>query len=216
MRHVCASAAILCVLLLSTSPAEAQLCAGNPSFANQPYQAALTAAFTEDAHGIGGEFAAGSDLFFARAGVGVLNYRELDALATEISASAGTEFATSQSGRVLVCPLAHVVFGVGPNFRNIDISSVMLGAGGSVGVIAAQSATLMVVPTFGLSVDYTRVTAEVAGNDTTDSDTSGTASLGVGFILNENIGILPEIAIPFSAGNNDPVFSIRLSFGFGS
>jgi hypothetical protein len=41
------------------------------------------------------------------------------------------------------------------------------------------------------------------------------ASLGVGFIVNRNVGITPSLAIPFSAGSDDPVFTIRITFNFG-
>jgi hypothetical protein len=34
-------------------------------------------------------------------------------------------------------------------------------------------------------------------------------------VLNFGVGITPSIAIPFSAGSSDPIFSIRLSFNFG-
>jgi hypothetical protein len=215
MRISCVSAAILSVLLISTTPAEAQLCTGSPSYANQPYQAALTAAFTEGAHGIGGEFGVGGEALFATAGVGVVNFRDLDALSTQITLSVGADLATSQRGTVFVCPLASIGFGVGPDVGRADVSTIALGAGGSIGVIASQTNMLMVVPTFGLAAIYDRVTLDFGGDDVTNSDTSGRANVGVGFIFNRNIGITPGIEIPFSAGNSDPVFVIRLSFAFG-
>ena len=214
MRSACVATVMLSTLLI-TRTAEAQVCAGNPSFANRPYQASITAAFTEGAHAMGGGFGAGSESFFASAGVSVINFRELDATSTQISAGAGAELATNQRRTVFVCPLASVSFGSGPDVGGIDVSTINLGAGGSIGVIASQTAALMIVPTFGLAAIYSRVSAEFQGRDATESDSSGRASVGVGFILNENVGITPALAIPFSAGNADPIFEIRLSFGFG-
>jgi hypothetical protein len=215
MRTSCVGAAILSVLLLATTPAEAQLCTGSPSYASQPYQAAITASFTEGAHAVGGEFGAGSDAFFATVGVTVVNFRSQDVLATRISLSAGADLATSQTGNVFVCPLASVGFGVGPDIGPVDVSTITFGAGGSLGVIASQTDMLMIIPTFGLGAIYNRVTADLGDNDVTNTDTSGRARVGVGFVFNQNMGITPAIEIPFSAGASDPIFTIRLSFAFG-
>jgi hypothetical protein len=215
MRLSYVSPTIVLLLLLSSSAAEAQLCAGNPSFTNQPYQVGLTAAFTDDAHGIGGDFAAGGDEFFAGAGVSVINFRDADVTSTQVTAFGGADWAVNQSQTVFVCPVAHVGFGAGPDFGNVDVSTFRLGAGGRIGVMASSSTELMVIPTFGLTAEYTRVDFEVGNVDDSEGDSSGEASFGVGFVFNRNIGIVPEISVPFSAGNSDPVFSVRFSFAFG-
>jgi hypothetical protein len=218
MRLICVRAVAMVALLglvLSAAPAEAQLCAGSPSFRDQPYQAGITAGFTEGAHGVGGFFGTGGESLFAIGSIGVVNYRDLDALATQISASVGADLATSQSSRVFVCPVASIGFGAGPDIGDVDISTFSLGAGGDVGIIAYEINDLRVVPTFGVSVAYNRINAEFGGSDATESDTSGLANIGVGFILSQNIGILPAVSVPFSAGGSDPTFVIRLSFGFG-
>jgi hypothetical protein len=210
------ASALLVMILLAARPANAQLCAGNPSYTNQPYQAALTAAFTEDAHGIGGEFGAGGESIFASAGVSVINFRNLDALSTQISALVGADLPADQNRTVFVCPAASIGFSVGPDVGAVDISTISLGAGGSVGVVASQMDQLTIVPTFGLAVIYNRITADFGGIDSTASDGSGRATVGVGFIFGQNVGITPAIVIPFSAeGEADSIFSLRLSFGFG-
>src|SRR3712207_3408800 len=104
------SSTIVFLLLVSSTAAEAQLCAGSPSFANQPYQVGLTAAFTDGAHGIAGDFAAGSDLFFAGAGVGVINFRDADVTSTQVTGFVGSDWAMNQAQTVFVCPIAHIGF----------------------------------------------------------------------------------------------------------
>jgi hypothetical protein len=145
-----------------------------------------------------------------------LNYRELDALATQISGTVGAELDVSQNRRVFVCPVATIGFGAGPDVGGVDISTFSLGAGGEVGVIAYEVDNLRVVPTFGLLVDYSRINAEFGGTDESASDTSGRAIAGVGFIFSEAIGLTPAISVPFSAAGSDPTFVIQLSFGFGN
>jgi hypothetical protein len=108
-----------------------------------------------------------------------------------------------------------VRFGAGPDIGAIDVSSVGLQGGGSVGVIATSTPSLMVVPTFGLAAVWQRVTVEVGGVERDSSDTSGAANVGVGFIFNERIGITPSIVIPFSVADSDVVFSLAFTFNFG-
>jgi hypothetical protein len=201
------------LVLLFATAAEAQLCTGNPSYTSNPYQVGLNAAFTDGAHGVSGDFGAGGEAFFASAGVGVINFRDLDETATQVSATAGAEL--GQFRTVFICPIASVSVGIGPDIGDIDVSTFSVAGGGSVGVIASQTDSLMIVPSFGLAAVYNRFTAEIRGDDVSESDSSGRASIGVGFIFNQHVGISPALIVPFSAGNDDPIFEIRLSFGFG-
>jgi hypothetical protein len=73
----------------------------------------------------------------------------------------------------------------------------------------------MVVPTFGLSVIWNRVEAEIGDTERSDSDSSGRARIGVGLIFNRNVGITPSVSIPFSSGSDDAVFDLQLTFNFG-
>ena len=67
----------------------------------------------------------------------------------------------------------------------------------------------------GLFAVHTRSTAEVGRTESTASDPSGLASVGVGLIFNRNVAIIPEVLVPFSAGNRDAIFSIQFLFNFG-
>ena len=209
------SVCVLICILGAASSAEAQLCAGAPSFTQAPYQVGVGAAFREGAQGFGGQFSAGGSALFAGAGVAVLNFSDLDATQTNINVAAGTDLGLDQSNRVFVCPLAAIAFGVGPDIGPIDVSTFSVRGGGSVGVIASSSTMLMVVPTFGLAAAWQQVTVEAGDVDTDDSDSYGVANLGVGFIFNNRIGITPGISIPFSVADSDVTFTIGFAFNFG-
>jgi hypothetical protein len=209
-------ACVLLVTFLIAAPASAQVCLGAPSFRDAPYQAGIGASFTEGLRQVDGTFAGGGESLFAGAGVSVLNFTDLDERTAGVSAFAGAEFATDQRSRVLVCPVVRLGFLAGPDFGAVDLSSVALQGGGSVGVIAAQDGELMVVPFFGLAVAYQRVTTEIGDIETSASDTGGVADLGVGLILNRTVGITPLVSIPFSSGSSDAVFTIRFTFNFGN
>jgi hypothetical protein len=206
---------VLCLVFLSAGSAEAQLCAGAPSFRDNRFQAGVTAALRDGAQGVGGSFGGGGEDIFAVAGVSVLNFSDVDSSATSVSGTIGADLQADQGGRVFVCPLGQIAFGVGPDIGPVDVSTLTLSGGGSVGVVASQTDALTVVPTFGLFAVHTRLTAEVGGSETTDSDPSGLASVGVGLIFNRNVAIVPEMLVPFSAGNGDAIFSIQFLFNFG-
>lgn len=206
---------VLLALFVAT-PSFAQLCSGNPSFRDGPYQAGVGASFTDGIRTVGGTFAAGGESLFGGAGVSAVNYTGLDVRTAGVSAFVGSEFAADSRNRVLVCPVASLAFLAGPDTGPVDRSSATVQAGGNVGVIATQSGDTMVVPYFGLALLYQRVRTEIGGAESSASDTGAIADIGVGFIFNRMVGITPSLSIPFSAGASDAIFSIRFSFNFGS
>lgn len=208
-------ATALLFTLVLTASAEAQICGGSPSFAQAPYQAGVSAAFREGAQSVGGRFAAGSSSLFAGGALAVLSFSDLDATQTNVSAFAGTEFRLDQDDRIFICPVGIVSVGVGPDVGDADVSTFGLEGGGSVGVIAHRTQALTVVPTFGLSAAWRQVSLEAGGLEADESDAFGIASLGVGFILNERVGIRPSLSIPFSVADSDVAFSVDFTFSFG-
>jgi hypothetical protein len=203
------------VSLLVVSNAEAQLCVGSPSFAEAPLQVDVNASFRDGANGVGGHVATGGEALFGGVGVGVVNFNDLDATETSVTVFGGAELGVEGNDRVFVCPVAAVRFGTGPDTGAVDVSSVGLHGGGSVGVVASSTPSLMVVPTFGLAAAWRRVTLDTGAVERDVSDTFGVANLGVGFIFDRRIGITPSLSIPFSVSDSDAIFSIAFSFNFG-
>lgn len=207
---------LLMTVLMMAKTAGAQTCLGAPSFRVAPYQAGVGASFTEGLRQVEGTFAGGGESLFAGAGLSVLNFTDADEKTAGVSAFAGAEFATDRRDRVLLCPIVRLGFLAGPDFGPVDVSSVSLRGGGSIGVIAAEDGDLAVVPFFGLAVAYNRVSTEIGDVESSASDTGGVADLGVGLILTRTVGITPQVSIPFSTGGSDAVFTIRFTFNFGN
>jgi hypothetical protein len=210
------TACVLLVLFLMARSASAQTCLGAPSFREAPYQAGVGASFTEGLRQVEGTFSGGGETLFAGAGASVLNFTDLDQRTAGVSAFAGAELATDQRNRVLLCPIVRLGFLAGPDIGPVDLSSVSIRGGGSIGVIAAQDGDLTVVPFFGLAFGYTRVSTQIGDVEDSASDTGGIADLGVGLILTRTVGITPQVSIPFSSGPSDAVFTIRFTFNFGN
>ena len=207
---------LLGVVALTAAPAEAQLCAGAPSFRELPNQIGVSGVFSDDAQGVGGHFGLGGQTLFAGGGLGFLNYDELKSTATTVSGFVGADLAANEGQRVFVCPVGGVGFGVGPDRGPLDVWSFSLEGGVHVGVVASEANELRVVPTFGLAVIYDRLSAKSrnGGNTATSSDGLGNVSVGVGFVMNGNVGITPSLIVPFAAVNNDPIFLLDFTFNF--
>jgi hypothetical protein len=206
---------VLVLTFLAARPAAAQLCVGNPSFGNGPYQASIAASFSDGVRGVDAGFAAGGQAIFGGAGVTVLNFTNIDVRTAGVFAHAGAELAADRDNKILLCPLVRLDVLGGPDVGPVDTSTVGLQGGASVGVIVHDVGDLQVVPFFGLAVVHARTTQEFAGVEETFSDTGGRADLGVGLLFNRNAAITPSVSIPFAAGGADPTFRIRFAFSFG-
>ena len=212
MRIVVLTAGLL--MVLAVSQAEAQTCVGAPSFATQPMQAGLAASFVGDRRDVGGTFAVGRQSLFGGIGVSATHIRFIGT-APSISGSVGAEF-TSSDRPVFTCPLFQAGYASGPELEPFDVSSVALRGGISVGAIVAETHRgVKFVPTFGLAVLYDRATVRLSTFENTNSVWSGVATLGIGFLFNDNLSVIPALEVPFSAGTTDAGFTIRCVYGFG-
>jgi hypothetical protein len=113
------------------------------------------------------------------------------------------------------CPVASVIIRSGPDVGEIDTKGVGLRAGGRLGILAAESGNLDVVPTFGLDIAYDRITAEIGPVETTARDTYVIVRVGVGLILNDRMGLVPSLGVPLGIDDADPEFSIVFALNFG-
>lgn len=212
MRIVVLTVGLL--MVLAVSQAEAQTCMGAPSFAAQRMQAGLAASFIGDRHDVGGTFAIGRQSLFGGIGVSATHIRFIGT-APSISGSVGAEFPSSDRP-VFTCPVFQAGYASGPELEPFDVSSVALRGGISVGAIVAETHRgVKFIPTFGLAVLYDRATVTLSNFENTSSVWSGVATLGVGFLFNDNLSVIPALEVPFSAGTADSGFSLRWVYGFG-
>jgi hypothetical protein len=94
----------------------------------------------------------------------------------------------------------------------------LTGAGGvRVGVLANDSDTVMVVPTFGAGIVWERTTVtDIVDVTESTNDYFGIANAGVGLIFNRAIAVVPGVSLPFATGfGTDVTFTIRFVVNFG-
>jgi hypothetical protein len=200
-------------LTLACSAAHAQICVGRAPLNQGTLQAGGGVAFTDGANAFSGFFGGGTDRGFGGVSIGRTNFSDFDSSSTDIMGffGGGNYF----TPKVHLCALADVGYSAGPEILFVDTHSVGFGGGISIGVVASETETLAVVPTFGGSVRYHRLTAKFDGESESTSETYGVIEAGLGLILNKRVAITPLISIPVGLDENDLVFSLTVSFNFG-
>lgn len=211
------------LVIFFVKPLQAQVCTGAPSFREAPRQirvsdvfgVSVSDAFSADAQAFGASAAAGGRTAFGGGGFAVTSFDGLDSTATSVSGTVGADLPVDRDERVFVCPLGSAVYAFGPDVGSININSFGVLGGARVGVLAAESSNLRVIPTFGVALFYRRVTLDAPGfQSLEESDTSGLATIGVGFVFNGRIGLIPAIVIPFAIPDRDVALSLSFVFNF--
>jgi len=202
-------------ILLAAAEASAQTCLGLPSFDDAPYQGFAGAGFTDGAQRFGAGAAIGSESVFAGAGLGFTNFSEADSNATTFMAHVGANYTFNTRDRITACPLLAVAVTTGPDIGDVDVHGVGLTAGGRLGIVAAETGNIEIVPTFGLDIAYDRLTGDVGDVRTTLSrETYGIVRVGVGFVLNKWIGFVPALSVPLGLDGADPEFSFDVALNW--
>ena len=209
-------AATFGLFLLCAAEASAQTCLGLPSFSEGPYQASLGLSFTDGAQGFNGGGAFGSENVFAGAGFQYVSFSDLDESAWSFGANAGASFAVSDRERIEACPVASIAIATGPDVGDVDVKGVGLRAGGRLGLLAAETGNVEVIPTFGFDIAYTRLRGEVGDVETTLArETYVIARAGVGFVWNKRFAVVPALDIPLGLEGSDPEFNVLFAINFG-
>jgi hypothetical protein len=98
-----------------------------------------------------------------------------------------------------------------------SFSSNVVAIGGRLGFVASENATLQVVPEFGMDMQHESDTANATDPGVSSSASSRTFTvtrLGVGFVLNRRVSIVPEIIQIYGVAS-DTTIRVAASFGFG-
>lgn len=216
-----ASRASLAVFVLCAiaTPAAAQTCAGRGSFADAPWQARMESSYSNSTKSYGPSISRGSRTWFVGTLADVIGYPTLDESALSLGGTIGAERAIGgRASRVHGCPIVTALHTFGPNVPSASFSSHVVSLGGRVGVVASENATLQVVPTFGMDVEYERDTAnptDASGVSVASSRTFTVTRFGVGFVLNRRTAIVPEIIQIYGVAA-DTTLRVTASFGFGA
>lgn len=211
-----AAIALGALVLGLAGPAAAQICAGAASFSSGPLQVGAAIAFSDNARAFGGAFGGGTDAVFVLGSVGGVTIDNTDGTAVQLAVTVGSDQAVDREGRVRLCPVGSLTYLSGPSVGIFDTSTVGFSGGGEVGVVAAETPTVSVIPTFGVRVAHERLTVRLPRVDSeTVSETFGLANIGVGFVFNDQIALVPSVSVPIGLEGGDTLFAIALAVNFG-
>jgi Outer membrane protein beta-barrel domain len=212
----------LALLAIVRSPAVAQTCQGLASFTAGNMQVAGNAQFPEGGKIWGGSFSYGMPSgLYAGADLSTTSFDGIDQSSLGIGAHAGYQMKLGRTGKMSLCPVARLALGMGPDdsANDINSSSTDVHFGLALGTEMGTSQQMRILPTAGLGLQYSKAKVEnTATNASAEiSETYGLARLGVGFVFNQQISVLPTIDIPVASDLvSDPTFGITVGYNFGS
>jgi opacity protein-like surface antigen len=210
----------LALLAIVRSPAVAQTCQGMASYSAGNMQVAGNAQFPQGGNVWGGSFSYGMPSgLYAGADLSTTSFDGIDQSSLGVGAHAGYQMKLGRTGKMSLCPVARLALGMGPDDKANDInaSSTDLHFGLALGTDVGTTQQLRILPTAGLGLQYSKAKVEAAGTTIEGSETYGLARLGVGFVFNQQISVLPTIDIPVASDLvSDPTFGITVGYNFGS
>ena len=207
------------VTLLASTPVVAQVCAGFPSFRGRPIQIVGAAAFNDNSKTFGGGVGFGGAGAFGSLELGTAHIDAFDASAFVVGGSVGYQVPLDKKGAVQLCPGAGVEFAIGPkniNGTGVDYSETDISLGVSVGVVAARTAQVDVVPTGAIAFAHSDgKLKDASGNSVSNSESFGVLGLGIGFVFSYQVSIRPAVSIPFGVNGASTSFGVTLAVNFG-
>jgi hypothetical protein len=123
------------------------------------------------------------------------------------------------SGHGEICPVIGGFIGMGPNDiegSGVDASIRGVAVGLSAGYRINSSTDIAIVPTAGVGFEYSSFKLTDGIDSTSDSDSYGMLSLGVGLILGRQFTALPSVSIPIGLDDSDPILSLTFALSLGA
>ena len=215
----------LALSIVLPAGAAAQVCVGQPALTpTNMGSVGMGASFFDEGRTIGLEAAVGSSLF----GFGSFHYTDFDGSNLSLTTvGAGLGYDIEEAEGVSICPLLGLSYGfglempdvIGSELVQVDHKYVRVSPGLGIGLATELSPTFTVAPFARASFVYTRLTRDAGDfGDSTEDETSGALSLGLGMILNDRLSLVPTIFVP--VGNRgvgqDTSFGISISVGLGN
>ena len=212
----------LALLAIVRSQAVAQSCQGLASFSAGQMQVAGNAQFSEFTNSWGGSFAYGLPSgLYGGASLSTTSFDGIDQNSLGVGVNAGYQMKLGRSGQFSLCPVASLALGMGPddNAANINSSSTDAHFGLALGTSMGTNPRMRILPTAGLGLQYSMAKVEdtaPGGTSIEASNTYALASLGLGFVFNQQISVRPSVDIPLGLDNSNATFGVTVAYNFGN
>lgn len=217
MTHASKTMVAAIAMFATAAVADAQTCMGLAPFSAGRVQIGASADFGKDAQAFTGSLTVGSPTGpFGGVLIGTVSYDDTDDKTTGGGGQLGWQLPIGTDGGVELCPVGGVVYSfaddVGGSGTDVSTWNVVFGL--QLGVRTGANPQFRLVPTAGAALAYTKAKFEGFLNFE-DDETFGILSLGLGFIVNSRVSILPSIEIPVGLDDANPVYGIMAAVNFG-
>jgi hypothetical protein len=211
--------AIALTVLATPMVANAQTCLGLAPFSAGRVQLAASGDFGNDSKAFTGNLSFGSTTgAFGGVSVGTVSYDDFDGNTTTVGGQLGWQLPIGTENRIELCPVGGAGYGFGPDNiegSGTDVSSWGAFFGLQLGFATGTNPQFRIVPTVGAAVAYSKFELDggfLSGFE--EDDTFGIFTLGLGFVVNTRVSILPSVDVPVGLEDADPVFGIAVGVNF--
>jgi hypothetical protein len=192
---------------------------GGTELGRRAHRLSVGGTMADGTNGAGAGYGFGSNRFFGNAGLGVNTFDGVDGNQLAISSLFGTQFGSGNRGAVAVCPVAQLDWGVGPNVDPLSVHMFSVAPGARVGIATGDPERFNLVPTAGISLVRSSVSAsgELFGISYSQTvwDTYGLANVGVGLRFNNSrMSVVPAVSFPMGLEGADPSFGVTFNTNF--
>ena len=203
---------------ICATAATAQVCQGDLSFRGSSTHIGGALAVSNNSTSFGGGVTVGRPRgWYTGGSVGMASYNNIDGHSLGIGAGLGYAMPLQQKSKWQICPggTVNLAFGptvaVGPNDMHLSSQTVSLGA--SIGTAVALSKSVNLLPFGSAAFGYTRATAKINGNSTTNTDSYLLLGMGAGFQLTPSLVLRPALNLAAGADLiDDTVFGLSVTF----
>jgi hypothetical protein len=218
MTHASMGTVAAIAMLATAAVADAQSCLGLAPFSSGRVQVGGSADFGNDGKTFTGSLSFGSPGgAFGGVSIGTTSYDDVEGNSTEFGGQLGWQLPVGTGGVVQLCPVGGAFRSVGEDMDEFgtDVSGWGVFFGLQLGVVTGAKPQFRIVPTAGAALAYGKSKIESGFINFEDDETFGILSVGVGFLVNSRLSLLPSISVPVGLDDADAVFRIMVAVNFG-
>lgn len=205
-------------IALCANAATAQVCQGDLSFRSRSTHVGGSLAVSNNATSFGGGLSYGhAQGWYGGATAGILSYDNVSGNSAVIGGGLGYSMPLQRRSKWSICPGGTVSMAFGPTIDvgggSMHLSSQTLSMGASLGTSLPLSKSVSLLPFGSAAMGYTRATAKLNGNSTTQTDTYLLLGMGAGFQLTPALVLRPALSLAAGADLiDDTVFGLSVTF----
>ena len=218
LRFACVGVAVMGLASL----ANAQVCAGAPSFSVGGTRIGGQALFNSQSSSYGGNLTLGQvNGLFLNGAFSHAKDKNSEGTSNAFNGGIGYEMNVGSSNSMQLCPMFSVTGQEGSLVGTVPVAlpqnTLDLNFGATLGWVASSSSSMEVIPAVGAAIVARSYKAKIVTLGQPNPSTSNTFGLitgTIGFVFNKRCTISPVIQIPTSQTYGKPSYGVNVSYAF--